>query len=546
MRLYKFLILPLIGLILSVLAFVPLLSQEGAFYGYQSPLKIADYAPEFGDQTSKVLLIIVDGLRADTADSTSTWKEFGWAIGTLRTRPPSWSNPCFANIITGTWQEFHSVTSNEFEEQIPIEHIFSFTSTSFVTAFSGDEGSRALIGQSATYIFSTPSPESPEEEDQLILEKAKEFLKFSPSFLLVHFNQVDHYSHYAGTLSSRTAQALKDVDNLIMELIQNVDLSQYTVIITSDHGHLDRGGHGGGEEVVLNTPLLMFGANVKKGVEVSGSQIDIIPTVCALTGAPVPRYSLGMPLWDALNVPIEFKAKFSLRILMQRGRFADAYSRMLGTNYSPIDLASMEQTTDPEKLFSSAENAREALDGQIQEWRSQKILEERTSRLWAPILASALILMLIIFAFKGRWAFTLLNAIVALIVFLLIFTQILGLSFSFSYLYAGSFLEFFLIFGVPLLISEILLSLLLPLQLKKAKRQELVKFQQQFLFLASLLLLLLFSFVYYSNGLSSPWHLPDFTLGFMGLALLLMIIWNGLFLVFLPPAFWGLWRLIKR
>jgi hypothetical protein len=253
-----------------------------------------------------------------------------------------------------------------------------------------------------------------------------------------------------------------------------------------------------------------------------------------------------MPLWDALNVPIEFKAKFSLRILMQRGRFADAYSRMLGTNYSPIDLASMEQTTDPEKLFSSAENAREALDGQIQEWRSQKMLEERASRLWAPILASALILMLIIFAFKGRWAFTLLNAIVALIVFLLIFTQILGLSFSFSYLYAGSFLEFFLIFGVPLLISEILLSLLLPLQLKKAKGQELVKFQQQFLFLASLLLLLLFSFVYYSNGLSSPWHLPDFTLGFMGLALLLMIIWNGLFLVFLPPAFWGLWRLIKR
>ena len=37
------------------------------------------------------------------------------------------------------------------------------------------------------------------------------------------------------------------------------------LIITSDHGHRDDGGHGGDEEAVLHTPLIFSGDAVKEG-----------------------------------------------------------------------------------------------------------------------------------------------------------------------------------------------------------------------------------------------------------------------------------------
>ncbi|MCR4427743.1 MAG: alkaline phosphatase family protein [Caldiserica bacterium] len=542
MKIFKSIFLSLCALLLSLLILFPLLSMEGAFYGYSSPLNIPEYPRKTGEKISNVLLILIDGLRADSARSLLSLKKIPGAFGTLKTKPPSWSNPCFANIITGTWQDFHSVTSNEFDAEIPVEHLFSFSSSSFVTAFSGDESNLQLIGDSPSMSFSPDPSLSAEEMDQLIAGKAIEFLSREPSFILVHLSQVDHYQHYYGLQGEPTTKALQNVDTLLGEILEKVDLKSYLVIVTSDHGHIDQGGHGGGEEEVLNTPFFLFGENVKTGVTVSGNQVDIAPTISLLSGAPIPRYCLGEPLWDAFDLSLETRGRFSLRLLEQRDKFASSFFQMLGGVYKPLNFSMLESSSDFSSVFGTAESLRKRIDSQIQTLKGERIAQERNSRLFAPVVCGILIIGVILFGLRKGWPLAFLDATIILILFLIFYHEGLGLSFSFSVLKWGSFLEFFLIFGLPLLLAEVIVSFLLPFQVRKANPMELAKFLQKSLFSVSLILLMIFSLFFYLNGMSSTWHLPDFDQGFYELALLLLIVWNGLFALLLPFVFGFFWK----
>lgn len=528
--------------LLSLLILFPLLSMEGAFYGYSSPLVIPDYPRASGEKVSNVLLILVDGLRADSAQSLSSLKEYPGASGILKTKPPSWSNPCFANIVTGTWQDFHSVTSNEFDSEIPVEHLFAFSSSSFITAFSGDESNLQLIGDSPLMSFSPDPSLSIEEMDRLIAQKAEEFLSQRPSLIFVHLSQVDHYEHYYGVSGEPTKKALQNVDSLIGEILGKVDFQSYSVIVTSDHGHIDQGGHGGGEEEVLNIPIFLFGEKVKKGMEFSGTQVDIAPTISLLTGAPIPRYSLGEPLWEVFELPLEIKARFSLSLLEQRDKFAFSFFKMLGKTYNPLDFSPLEDSDDFSSLFNTSKSLRKSIDSQIEFLKGENINKERNSRLLVPVFAWIVIAGIVILGSRKGWPRAFLNAAMVLFLFFLAFTEILGLSFSFSILKWGTFLEFFVIFGLPLLLSEVIVALLLPFQFRRLNSIQLNLFLQKISVSVSLILIGIFSIFFYLNGMSSPWHLPDFDQGFYELSLLLLMVWNGLFAILLPLALGFFWR----
>lgn len=542
MRILRSVGFSLLALLLSLLVLFPLLSMEGAFYGYSPPLLIPDYPRKNSEKVSDVLLILVDGLRVDSAQSLSSLKKYPGASGILKTRPPSWSNPCFANLVTGTWADFHSVTSNEFDSEIPLENLFTFSSSSFITAFSGDESNLKLIGEPPEMSFSPDPSLSIEEMDRLIVQKAEEFLSQRPAFLLVHLSQVDHYEHYYGVSGEPTKKALQNVDFLIGDILGKVDFQSYSVIVTSDHGHIDQGGHGGGEEEVMNIPLFIFGGKVKKGVELTGKQVDIAPTISLLTGTPIPRYSLGEPLWDVFELPFDTKAKFSLSLLQQRDKFASSFFQMLGETYNPLDFSPLETSADIPSLFNTSESLRKNIDSQIELLTRENISKERNSRLFAPLLTCVVIAGLLILGLRKGWLWAFLNAAIVLVLFLLVFTQILRLSLSFSSLKWGTFLEFFVIFGLPLLLSEVVVAFLIPFQFRGSGSVELNLFLQKSLVCVSLLLLGFFSIFFYLNGMSSPWHLPDFDQGFYELSLLLLVIWNGLFALFLPPVFGFFWR----
>jgi hypothetical protein len=114
---------------------------------------------------------------------------------------------------------------------------------------------------------------------------------------------VDVAGHAHGADSEEYLEATNIADRALARVLGKVDLAQDTIIITADHGHTDRGGHGGTEPEVLSVPLILAGAGVHTGATVFDARlIDIAPTVAALLGFPAPGHGLGHTLTDLVNL----------------------------------------------------------------------------------------------------------------------------------------------------------------------------------------------------------------------------------------------------
>jgi hypothetical protein len=82
------------------------------------------------------------------------------------------------------------------------------------------------------------------------------------------------------------------------------------VIVTADHGHTGRGGHGGVEPEVLAVPLIAAGAGIRPGATaVDARLIDLAPTVSALLGLPAPGHGLGRTLTELLALDATARAR---------------------------------------------------------------------------------------------------------------------------------------------------------------------------------------------------------------------------------------------
>lgn len=143
---------------------------------------------------------------------------------------------------------------------------------------------------------------------------------------LTHFSDVDMQGHdygmdkkwnkrdsYRGAVANKTA--------LIRELLAAID-NKTVLIVTSDHGHVERGGHGGEDSVLRDVPMVFYqrgsGAGSKQQQleaqrnfpadeeprwRYNGkySNLDLSATVTALLGLPSPRQSLGVFIEEALE-----------------------------------------------------------------------------------------------------------------------------------------------------------------------------------------------------------------------------------------------------
>ena len=64
--------------------------------------------------------------------------------------------------------------------------------------------------------------------------------------VLIHLDQVDYAGHHeGGPQDPRWNQAAQRADDLLAEILAAVDLEQDTLLVVSDHGQIDPGGHGG-------------------------------------------------------------------------------------------------------------------------------------------------------------------------------------------------------------------------------------------------------------------------------------------------------------
>lgn len=111
----------------------------------------------------------------------------------------------------------------------------------------------------------------------------------------------DAAGHRYGGNSPEYRAAIETADRALARVLGRVDLSLDAIVLTSDHGHTARGGHGGLEPEVVSVPLIAAGAGVDgAGAPLDARLIDVAPTVAALLGIPAPGHGLGRTLTEVL------------------------------------------------------------------------------------------------------------------------------------------------------------------------------------------------------------------------------------------------------
>jgi hypothetical protein len=215
--------------------------------------------------TSRALLIGIDGVRLDTLTEVATPRIDTLAAEgflTTATIPPVnrvMSGAMWATILTGVWADRHGVRYNWW----PSRRLRAFPDVlQRITRADGDvfaavswpplavrSGCGPILRTRAYLPNRRPTAlASWERADAAVVEHALERLA-DPAVRagFVYLGQADIAAHLQGVgLAYRSA--IEACDRLVGRLVDAVrarpDADEWTVVVTTDHGHRDAGGHG--------------------------------------------------------------------------------------------------------------------------------------------------------------------------------------------------------------------------------------------------------------------------------------------------------------
>lgn len=331
-------------LVIAVVAYFWATGMMDSMYAYRSPLAAQPPAPgaPAGDAlTRRVVFVLIDGLRTDTAADPQVMPFLNGlrttgASATVHSLTPSYSAPGYTVLFTGAWPEFSDgpPINLAYEEYIPWtqDHLFATAHRAgLATAVSGFNWFEKMIPQD-TVDASYYTPNEDDASDRAVVAAALPWLSDDAHALtLIHLLQVDYAGHHeGGPQDPRWNAAAQRSDDLLREIVGTLDLSQDTVLVTSDHGHIDRGGHGGQEPIVLVEPLVVAGAGVKPGAYGDVQQVDIAPTIAALLGTAIPASAQGQVLTDLLDLSAGDLSGIQTAAQAQQQGLAAAYTAATG------------------------------------------------------------------------------------------------------------------------------------------------------------------------------------------------------------------------
>ena len=341
-----------------------------ALFAYRSPLHAnppEPGAPLGAPLTRRVVFVLVDALRADTAWQSEVMpflnqlrQQAAWA--TMHSQPPSYSQPGYSTLLTGAWPDINDgPVLNLDYESIPTwtqDNIFSACQRAGLqTAISGYYWFEKLIPQAAVSAsFYTHDDE--QVADRQVLDAALPWLRDgSYPFVLIHIDQVDYAGHHeGGPRDPRWDAAARRADGLIQEIASTLDFSRDTLLVVSDHGQIDRGGHGGTEQVVLIEPFVLVGAGVRPGNYGNVNMVDITPTLAALLGVNIPASSQGQVLTNMLTLGSSQLQVIQQAQKVQQSQMFAAYQKAIGSN--SIVKVGEESVPDYQQALEAARMAR--------------------------------------------------------------------------------------------------------------------------------------------------------------------------------------------
>jgi hypothetical protein len=357
---------------------------------FKDTKRTRQYMPTRTHSTWKVHLVVIDGLREDLARSGAS--DLGDYLASPAIAPhslyfsargvlPSFSVPNWATILTGAMPEMHGVTGNLLNSETYFDHIFRQAKLyGLHTGISGTPWWRDLVfstlpsldgdgtieasfqpenGPTYNWTTSNPADEARLTVSLKAIGRSTYRSPFGPSdvssfydFFLTHFSDVDQQGHKYGidkewNTKNTYMKAISNKTAALQQIVAALDTNT-VLVVTSDHGHVQRGGHGGVSSELRSVPLVFytkgrtfpavstiptpaFGSDTdapKVNFDGGYSTLDISGTIAALLGIPCPRQSSGAFVEEVVQtlVPNAVLPVHYHDIAMSRLAAAEAYA----------------------------------------------------------------------------------------------------------------------------------------------------------------------------------------------------------------------------
>ncbi|OJJ81894.1 mannose-ethanolamine phosphotransferase GPI13 [Aspergillus glaucus CBS 516.65] len=186
-----------------------------------------------------------------------------------------------------------------------------------------------------------------------------------------HYLGVDHAGHRYGPDHATMGEKLREMDQVIRNLIEKVD-DDTLLVIMGDHGMDSKGDHGGESDDEVEAALWMYS---KKGMfgrtstetalppksprERFVPQIDLVPTLSLLLGMPIPFNNLGSPIEEAFagtyGNDVKNLAAVNRLTSAQIKRYQHEYAAARGEDHS-LSLGSLEFWREAEQTFAKGKS----------------------------------------------------------------------------------------------------------------------------------------------------------------------------------------------
>jgi len=268
--------------------------------------------------TKKVLLIGLDGVRVDILAQADTpnidaLMADGSFSDQAQTRPPTVSGPGWSSMLIGVWSDKHLVTGNNFEGNAysvypdfltRLEHVDPAFNTFAVvdwpplgTTASGGP----LISDAVDVKINIDGDERGyTEADALSLAAAVAHLvSEDPDAAFVYLGDIDVVGHDHSSLAPQYKAAIETADGQVGQLLSALQRrptysqEDWLIIVATDHGRTDEGGHGGTSPQEQTIFYLVSGQSTAKGTLIPAPNIvDVATTALAHLGVEMD------PAWE--------------------------------------------------------------------------------------------------------------------------------------------------------------------------------------------------------------------------------------------------------
>lgn len=336
---------------------------------------LATAAPAMaGSAKRKVLVIGVDGLRFEKFSSgltptlTAMMGEGTYGTSLLYANPlaPTNSGPGWSTISTGVWPDKHKVVDNAFagsrydlypgflsriariRPELVTYYALDWSPLDTHGCFADADSKLVLDGDYA-------------KNDATIADAAERLLRDEdPDVLFVYFGNPDVVGHNTDTTGQAYLDAVARTDGYIGRLRAALAArpgaadEEWTVIVTTDHGHVPAGGHGGNTIEERRVFVLATGPGIPAGARpVDTRLVDVAPTVFHALNIPIP------PAWNLDGRPLQTRSYDAFDAL---------YPALAGrVDETDIPAGTLGFTHKPPQGWSVVNNAMGT--GGVTEWR---------------------------------------------------------------------------------------------------------------------------------------------------------------------------------